>query len=92
MADEILPEGLRFFNKKDNQPDFVIGSMVISLNELFAFAKAHPELQSEYNGVKQLKLQILKSQKGNLYAKVDTWKPAGAAPDPGPMGEPNLPF
>lgn len=80
MADEILPEGLRFFNKKDSQPDFVIGSMVISLNELFAFAKAHPELQTEYNGAKQLKLQILKSQKGNLYAKVDTWKPSGEAP------------
>jgi hypothetical protein len=91
MADEILPEGLRFFNKKDSQPDFVIGSMVISLNELFAFAKAHPELQTEYNGAKQLKLQILKSQKGNLYAKVDTWKPSGEAPktdDP----EEKLPF
>jgi hypothetical protein len=76
MADELLPEGLRFFNKKENQPDFVIGALVITMNDLFAFCKAHPELITEYNGAKQLKLQVLKSSKGNLYAKVDTWKPA----------------
>jgi len=80
MADEVLPEGLRFFNKKDNQPDFVIGSLVITMNDLFAFCKAHPELVTEYQDKKQLKLQILKSSKGNLYAKVDIWKPAEAAP------------
>jgi len=79
MADEILPEGLRFFNKKDNQPDFVIGALVITMNDLFAFCKAHPELITEYQDKKQLKLQVLKSSKGNLYAKVDTWKPAEQA-------------
>lgn len=45
------------------------------MNDLFAFCKAHPELITEYQDKKQLKLQILKSNKGNLYAKVDTWKP-----------------
>ena len=76
FKDDVLPEGLRFFNKKDNQPDFVIGALVITMNDLFAFCKAHPELITEYNGAKQLKLQVLKSNKGNLYAKVDTWRPA----------------
>jgi len=75
MADEILPEGLRFFNRKDNQPDFVIGSLVITMNDLFSFCKAHPELITEYNGKKQLKLQVKKSKNGNLYSSVDTWKP-----------------
>ena len=76
MADEVLPEGLRFFNKKDNQPDFVIGELVITMNDLFTFCKAHPELVTEYQDKKQLKIQILKSRKGNLYGKVNTWKPA----------------
>jgi len=75
MADEVLPEGLRFFNKKDSQPDFVIGSLVVTMNDLFSFCKAHPELTTEYQGKKQLKLQVLKSKNGNLYAKVDSWKP-----------------
>lgn len=77
MADQILPKGLRFFNKKDSQPDFVIGSLVITLNELVQFAKDNPTLLSEYNGEKQLRLQVAKSKEGKLYASVDTWKPTG---------------
>lgn len=79
MADEVLPKGLRFFNKKENQPDFVVGSLVITMNELFTFCKENPGLLSEYNGQKQLKLQVKKSQNGNLYSSVDTWKPAEQA-------------
>lgn len=99
MADEILPEGLRFFNKKDNQPDFVIGALVITMNDLFAFCKAHPELITEYQDKKQLKLQVKKSKNGNLYASVDTWKPAEQSGSvqsniPAPNVEPidDLPF
>ena len=88
MAEEVLPEGLRFFNKKDNQPDFVIGALVVTMNDLYEFCKAHPELVTEYNGKKQLKLQVLKSSKGNLYAKVDTWKPDAA---PVPANQPAAP-
>jgi len=91
MAEEVLPAGLRFFNKKESQPDFVIGAMVVTMNDLFAFCKEHPELITEYNGAKQLKLQILKSKNGNLYAKVDTWKPADQASGPLPGVEDKLP-
>jgi len=76
MADQILPQGLRFFNKKPTQPDFVIGALVITLDDLQAFCIDKPELMTEYNGKKQLRLQLLKSKDGNLYASVDTWKPA----------------
>lgn len=87
MADELLPEGLRFFNKKDTQPDFVIGALVVTMNELFNFCKQNPDLITDYQGKKQLKLQILKSNKGNLYAKVDTWKPDAAAIPSAPIGK-----
>lgn len=77
MADQILPKGIRLFNKKDSQPDFVIGAAVITIDDLVAFTIDNPQLLSEYNGQKQLRLQILKSKEGNLYASVDTWKPTG---------------
>ena len=48
------------------------------------------------NGNKQLKLQILKSKNGNLYSKVDTWKPdVQAVPVSAPIVLPeidSLPF
>ena len=88
MADELLPEGLRFFNKKDTQPDFVVGALVVTMNDLFNFCKQNPDLITDYKGQKQLRLQILKSSKGNLYAKVDTWKPDAAAMPSAPIGEP----
>ncbi len=75
MADQILPKGLRFFPKGQNAPDFVLGTMVITMNDLFAFCKENETLVTEYNGAKQLKLQLLKSKEGKLYAAVDTFKP-----------------
>lgn len=72
MAETILPQGIRFFNKKAAQPDFVIGSLVITLDDLQAFCIDKPDLMTEYNGKKQLRLQVLKSKEGNLYASVDT--------------------
>jgi len=89
MADEKLLEGVRFFDKKENQPDFVIGSGVITLDDIYAFSKSNPELITEYQGKKQIKFQLLRSKAGNLYAKVDTWKPAEQPA--GNMAAPSLP-
>ncbi len=91
MADDKLLEGVRFFDKKENQPDFVIGSGVITLDDIYAFSKANPELITEYQGKKQIKFQLLKSKAGNLYAKVDTWKPAEQTPAVSNMAAPVLP-
>lgn len=74
MADQILPKGVRLFNKHANAPDFVIGSLVITPNDLVSWLKEQPELMTEYNGAKQIRLQILKSKDGNLYAAVDQYK------------------
>ncbi len=83
MADQILPEGIRFFPKHQNAPDFVLGTMVITMNDLFEFCKKNPELITEYNGAKQIKLQLLNSKQGKLYAAVDTYKAGEKAPDSG---------
>jgi hypothetical protein len=76
MADQTLLKGIRLFQPKPNQPDFVLASGVITLNELVTFAKENPQLLTEYNGEKQLRIQLLKSKDGKPYMTVDTWKPA----------------
>ena len=75
MAEQILPEGIRFFPKNDKAPDFVLGTMIITPNDLYEWLKANPHLLSEYQGKKQVKLQLLNSKAGKIYAAVDTWKP-----------------
>jgi len=75
MADQTLLKGIRLFQPKPTQPDFVLASGVITLNELVTFAKDNPQLLTEYNGEKQLRIQLLKSKDGKPYMVVDTWKP-----------------
>ena len=77
MADQTLMKGIRLFQPKPNQPEFVLASGVITINELVTFAKENPQLLSEYNGEKQLRIQLLKSKDGKPYMVVDTWKPEG---------------
>ena len=76
MADDNkLVSGIRYFEKRQNAPDFVLGSLVITPNDLWKFCKDNPEILTDYNGNKQLKMQILKSKAGNAYLAVDTFKP-----------------
>ena len=75
MAENILPEGVRFFDKNQNAPDFVLGSLVITLDDFKAFVNNNAHLLTEYQGKKQIKLQLLKSKAGKTYLNVDTFKP-----------------
>ena len=79
MAEQTLMKGIRLFQPKANQPEFVLASGVITLNEVVTFAKENPHLLTEYNGEKQLRVQVLKSKDGKPYMTVDTWKPTEAA-------------
>lgn len=93
MATEtIYPKGVRIFAPHQNAPEFVKGQVIISLNELVQFCKDNPNLLSDYNGTKQLKLNLLSGEKG-LYSVVDTFKPKS---NPNEIkekeGEDNLPF
>jgi len=80
MSENKLLPGIRLFKKNDKQPDFVLATGVITLNELVTFAKENPELLTDYNGQKQVRIQVLKSKDGNPYIAVDTWKPTPQAP------------
>ena len=72
--EKVYPKGIRVFDKNPKQPDFVKGTMIITLNELLQFCKENEGLLSEYNGQKQLKCQILEGDKG-IYMVVDTFSP-----------------
>lgn len=77
--DKIYPEGVRVFEPHQSAPDFVVGSIVIAPNELFAWLKKNESLLTEYKGTKQIKLDLLKGNKG-LYCTVNTFKPQSGAP------------
>lgn len=98
----ITLKGIRLFPKKDNQPDFVIASGVLTPDDLTAFLMDNKEHESEYQGAKQFRIQVLKGRDGGPYIVLDTYKAQEARPAPAsqegfPVNEPlpdnsGLPF
>jgi len=83
MANEtIYFQGVRTFPKNDKAPEFVLGTGVISLNEFFQWVKENPQLQTEYEGKKQLRFQVLKKKDGGVTFTVDTFKPTAKTEPP----------
>ena len=90
--EKIYVKGLMVFVPHENAPDFVKGTLVITLEELTSFFNQQAKYHTEYNGKKQLRCQILEGEKG-LYFTVDTYKKladGGIAPVTVP--EEKLPF
>lgn len=83
-------EGFRSFDRKDGQPDFILGEILITPEDLLNWAKKNPELTSDYKGKTQVKFQIKKSKEGKVYVELNTWKPDGKKKTEVP--EENLPF
>jgi hypothetical protein len=72
--EKIYPKGLRTFARNEKAPDFVLGTLVIDLKELFDWCKAEgAEYLTEYKEKKQLKLTILNG-KERINFQVDTYK------------------
>jgi len=78
----ITLKGIKLFPKKDSQPDFVIASGVLTPDDLNAFLIDQAEHQSEYNGAKQFRIQVLKGKDGGPYIVLDTYKAAAGVPTP----------
>jgi len=70
LDNEGLPEGI-IFKKRDNQPDFVIGSIAIKKADFIAWLNNQPD--------DWVNLQALISKAGKPYLKLDTWKPTPQA-------------
>lgn len=95
-SEKVFPKGLRSFKKNEKAPDFVLGTLLVTPNELVKWLKENPTYLTEYKGEKQLKLQILKGkEEGMLTFVVDTYKaaPKQSEPQHTPDNEPDtLPF
>jgi len=75
MSKEIIyAKGLRAFNKHEKSPDFVVGTVVVSIDEFTQFIKDNEKYQTEYNGKKQLKLEVTKNRDGVLVYSINTYK------------------
>lgn len=77
MAEKIYAAGLRTFAPRPNAPDFVLGALVITPKELFEWMNTEgKEYLTEYEGKKQLRLDILAGKDGGkINLAVNTFKP-----------------
>lgn len=92
MANEkIYPKGIMCFKKHEKAPDFVIGTVVITPRDLIDWLKTNEKYLTDYNGAKQLKLQMLSGTKGP-YMVVDDYKANASEPKATPAPIDDLPF
>ena len=75
MNDKIFPKGITAFAPRDNAPDFVLGTVIITPEDFITWMKENSQYLSDYNGKAQLRLNLTKSKDGRPSMAVDTWKP-----------------
>lgn len=68
MSKEFI-DGLFVNNPRENAPDFVKGSLSIQADKFI------PYLKSKANAKGYVNIDMLESKDGNLYPKLNEWKP-----------------
>ena len=75
MAEKVFVPGFRTFAKRDGAPDFVLGTLIVTLEDFKTFVNGDGrQYLSDYDGKKQLKLNITTNKDGRVNFAVDTWK------------------
>lgn len=94
MSDKIYVKGLRGFKPHDKSPDFVLGSVILTIEELREFFNEQKAEVAEYNGKHQLKADVLRSKDGGLTFQLNTYKKKEELPPVKPVQETEseLPF
>jgi hypothetical protein len=72
-------DGLFVKNPRETAPDFVKGSLSILVDKFI------PYLKSKANAKGYVNIDLLVSQDGNLYAKLNDWKQSGDQVKPEPI-------
>ena len=67
QTEKVFADGF-IFKRKENAPEFVVGSMSIKVDEAMAFLA-----QNETKGWVNLDVKLSKG--GKYYVELDTWKP-----------------
>ena len=73
---KIFPIGMRAFAPRPNVPEWVVGNLVISIDEFIAFLNSDEvkPYYSQYQGINQLGFNITKTREGGLMVTVNTFK------------------
>ena len=71
MTETIFPDGMVVSMPRQGAPEFVKCRIDIKVSDLIPFLERHANERGWVN------LDMLKSQKGGLYLKLNTWKPNG---------------
>lgn len=75
MADKIFVPGFRTFAKREGAPDFVLGTLIITLEDFGTFVNGEgKQYLTDYEGKKQLKLNLTMGKNDNVVIAVDTYK------------------
>jgi hypothetical protein len=74
QTEKVFADGF-IFKRKENAPDFVIGSQSIKVDEAIAFLQLNQK-----NG--WVNLDIKQSKGGKYYCELDTWQPAEKKAEP----------
>ena len=83
QSEKVFADGF-IFKRRDNAPDFVMGSISVKVEEAIEFLQEH-----QNNG--WVNLNVNRSRSGKHYVELDTWKPnpeGGQTPSQGA----NAPF
>lgn len=76
MSEEnIFADGLFYNDPREGAPEFVLGSMSVQVEQFIAFLNEQEKTEKGY-----VKLDVLRSQAGKPYVKLNTWKPDDQAP------------
>lgn len=67
QTEKVFADGF-IFKRKENAPEFVVGSQSINVNDAIAFLQANQK-----NG--WVNLDIKQSKNGKYYCELDTWQP-----------------
>lgn len=70
MTEKKFAEGFYFNKKRDQAPEFVLGSVSLIPDKFIAWLGAQEKDDKGY-----VRLSILQSREGKIYAEVDTWRP-----------------
>lgn len=70
MSDTRLAEGIKFFDKNDRAPDFVLGNLSIDQKKFSEWVSGE-----EPDGKGYIRLKILRAKSGIPYIAIDDWKP-----------------
>jgi hypothetical protein len=74
MSEKIYVQGFRTFAKSEKAPEFVLGNLIIDIDEFQTFVRNNENLLHEYQGKRQLKINMTKSDKGQVIFKIDTYQ------------------